>query len=87
MIRILTLAAVAAALVAGPASAQSVRIQTTGKSAEQLKADVAQAARTVCHRATVGASFPHEMFDACYKATLKDSLAQLANPALKLAQR
>ncbi|HET6969657.1 MAG TPA: hypothetical protein VFH92_00915 [Phenylobacterium sp.] len=87
MIRILTLAAVAAALVAGPASAQSVRIQVTGKSAEQLKVDVAKAARSVCHRATTGATFPHEMFDACYKATMKDALAQLANPELKLAQR
>jgi hypothetical protein len=87
MIRIVTAAAVVAALVAGPAAAQSVRVQVAGKSAEQVQADVVVAARKVCHAATTGATFPHEMFDACLKATLKDASAQLANPNVKLAQR
>lgn len=87
MIRIITVAAIAAAVVAGPAAAQSVRVQIAGKSPEQVSADVVKAARSVCHRATTGATFPHEMFDACLKATLKDASAQLANPNIKLAQR
>jgi hypothetical protein len=87
MIRILTAAAVAVALVAGPAAAQSVRVQITGKSAEQVQADVIVAAHKVCRAATTGATFQHEMFDACLKATLKDATAQLANPNVKLAQR
>ena len=92
MIRILTAAAVAA-LIAAPAAAQSVRIDTTGKSPEQLHADITKAAKKVCNRATVGASFPQQMFDSCYKHAIADAVAKAGDPALaniagvKLAQR
>lgn len=58
MIRTLTLAAVAAMLVAAPASAQSMRVAVVGKSTEQLHQDIAKAAKKVCTQAVVGASFP-----------------------------
>ncbi|MGA0606715.1 hypothetical protein ACO2Q0_12020 [Phenylobacterium sp. VNQ135] len=81
MIRILTLAAVAA-LVAAPASAQSMRVATAGKSSEQVQKDILKAAKTVCSRATVGSSFQREMMAGCVKATLEHVAAQSGDPAL-----
>jgi hypothetical protein len=92
MIRILTLAA-AAMLIAAPASAQSARVSTAGKSAEQLHVDIDRAAKSVCRLATTGATFPREMYASCYKAAMKDAVAKAGNPALtavaaiKLASR
>jgi hypothetical protein len=92
MIRILTAAAVAA-LIAAPASAESIRITTAGKSAEQVHAEIAKAAKKVCLHATISATFPHEELAACMKATVADAVAQAGDPALaaaagiKLAQR
>ena len=76
--RILTVAAVAAA-IAAPAAAQSVRIDTNGKSSEQLTAEVAKAAKKVCVRATVGASFPQQMYASCYKYAVAQANAKLAD--------
>jgi len=93
MIRTLTLAAAAAMLIAAPASAQSMRVAVAGKSTEQLHADIAKAAKSVCNLATVGASFPREMYASCYKAAIADAVAKMGDPALaaaaglKLAQR
>lgn len=93
MIRILTLAAATAMLAAVPASAQSMRVPVTGKSAEQLNADIAKAAKKVCSLAVVGTAFPHEMYASCYKAAVVDAVTQANDPALaaaagiKLAQR
>ena len=92
MIRILTVAA-AAALIAAPASAQSVRVATAGKSPEQLHADITKAARKVCTLATVGSAFERQMFESCYKHTVEDAVARAGDPALanvanpRLAQR
>jgi hypothetical protein len=92
MIRLLTIAA-AVAFIAAPASAQTMRIAVAGKSVEQLQADIAQAAKRVCSRATIGASFPREMYASCYKHAIADAVAQSNDPALaaaagiKLAQR
>jgi hypothetical protein len=93
MIRILTIAATAAMLVAAPASAQSVRIAVAGKSTEQLNAEITKAAKKVCSRAVVGASFPREMYASCYKYAVEDAVTKANDPALaaaagiKLAQR
>jgi len=93
MIRILTLAAVAALAIAPAANAQSARVAVPGKSPEQLQADIAKAARSVCRLAVVGATFPQEMYDSCYKAAMRDAITQLNDPAvaaaagIKLAQR
>lgn len=82
MIRIVTLAATAA-LLAAPAGAQTIRVSTDGKSAEQLHAEVVKAARKVCARATQNATFPREEKEACMKASLAHAFAQPA--AAKLA--
>ena len=92
MIRILTLAA-AVMLIAAPATAQTLRVSTAGKTPAQLHTDITKAARTVCNLATVGATFPREMYAECYKAAVSKAVAQAADPALtavaaiKLAHR
>ena len=86
MIRIVSLAA-AAALIALPAGAQSIRISTAGKSPEQVKQEVFKAATKLCARQTVGASFPVDEMRACVKGTARTTLAQSSDPALRLASR
>ena len=85
MIRTLTLAAVAAMLVAAPASAQSMSVAIAGKSTEQLHADIAKAAKKVCTQAVVGASFPREMYASCYKHAMADAVSRANDPALAAA--
>lgn len=85
MIRTLTLAAVAAMLVAAPASAQSMRVAVVGKSTEQLHQDIAKAAKKVCTQAVVGASFPREMYASCYKYAVADAVTKANDPALAAA--
>lgn len=84
MIRILTVAA-AAALIAAPAAAQSVRIDTAGKSTQQLHTEIAAAAKKVCRQATVGASFPREMYASCFKFAVAQAVAKANDPALAAA--
>jgi hypothetical protein len=85
MIRILTVAAIAA-LVAAPASAQSIRIPLVGKTSDQLQADIAKAAKRVCTQAIVGASFPREMYASCFKHAVADATAKLGQPQMAAAQ-
>ena len=77
MIRILTVAAVAA-LIAAPASAQSAKVALVGKNSEQVQADIAKAAKKVCTQAIVGASFPREMYASCFKFAVNKANATLA---------
>jgi hypothetical protein len=74
MIRILTAAALAAAFVAGPAAAQSVRIATAGKSTAQVQAEVVKAAKNLCAAEAVGASFPQTFYKSCVKVTVANAL-------------
>ena len=84
MIRILTVAAVAA-MIAAPASAQSVRVAVSGKTTAQLHTEIAAAAKKVCRQATVGASFPREMYASCYKYAVAQAVAKANDPALAAA--
>ena len=80
MIRILTIAAAAAAIAApAAASAQTVKISLTGKSQEQVQAEVQKAAKKVCNAASVGASFPREMYASCFKQAVKTANASLGS--------
>lgn len=81
MIRILTLA-VTAGLIAAPACAQTVRIPTAGKSAEQLHAEIAKAARRLCGQAVIGASFPRDELANCMKVTVANAVARSGSPTL-----
>ena len=83
MIRALTLAASAAALLfAIPASAQSVRVPTADKTAAELHADIATAARKVC-RATID----QQELDRCVKLTVAETVAKTGNAALAAAAK
>jgi len=76
MIRILTVAAVAA-LIAAPASAQTARVSLVGKSNEQVQVEITKAAKKVCTQAVIGASFPREMYASCFKHAVADANAKL----------
>jgi hypothetical protein len=86
MNRIAILAA-AAALIALPASAQSIRVSTVGKSPEQVRAEIAKAAHKLCARETFGATFWAEEMRACVASTTRAAFAQTNDPNLKFAQR
>jgi hypothetical protein len=91
MIRIFTIVAAATALVALPASAQSIRISTVGKTPEQLHSEIVSAARKVCIMATSDETFRADAMSRCVHDTVRDTVAQV--PALaelkatKVAQR
>lgn len=77
MTRIFALTAVAALVAAAPASAQSTKVALTGKPSAQVQADITKAAKKVCSQATVGASFPQQMYDSCFKHAVADANARL----------
>jgi hypothetical protein len=83
MNRIFIAAACAAALVAGPAAAETVRISTAGKSTAQVQAEVVKAAKDLCAAESVGASFPLSYYKNCVKITVASALK--GRSATKLA--
>lgn len=80
MKRIVTLAAFAALALASSAQAQSIRVPTAGKSAQQLHTDIVLAARSVCHKATADETLMLDAYTRCLSATVKASVAQLGDP-------
>lgn len=74
MIRLVAAAAVAAALVAGPAAAQSIRISTAGKSTAQIEAEVVKAAKDLCAAEAVGATFSRSFYKSCVKISVANAL-------------
>jgi hypothetical protein len=91
MIKLMTLAAVAAIAVAAPASASEIRVSLTGKSAEQINTEIRVAAHTVCMRDTASDPLFHSAYGSCVRATLKAAKDKLQDLAAadgeKLAQR
>jgi hypothetical protein len=87
MLRIATLAAVAAAVVAGPAAAESIHVSTVGKSSEQVKAEIQKAAVKVCRAETGDSLLSFYLQAPCVKATTKAAVAQSNDPALQVATR
>jgi hypothetical protein len=87
MNRILILAAAAAALVALPASAQTIRVSTAGKTPAQVRAEVFQAARKVCQEAVPGYAYRIEEARACLDHTVRATLAQSSDPGVRVASR
>jgi hypothetical protein len=77
MIRFVTFAALAA-FAATPVSATEIRVSLVGKSAAQLDAEVAGAARKVCMRQTAGETLLVNAYSRCVRATLKVAQANLA---------
>ena len=80
MLRIATLAAVAAVLGAAPASAESIRISTAGKTPAQVKAEVAKAAAKVC-RSNGDAALSYYLERSCVRESMKTALNQSPDQA------
>ena len=70
MIRIALIAAVAA-FAASSASASEVRVSLVGKSAEQINADILDAARTVCAKDVADETMILGAYGRCVKATMQ----------------
>ncbi|HEY9236656.1 MULTISPECIES: hypothetical protein [Phenylobacterium] len=77
-IALTALTAVAALAVTAPAQAAGVRIALQGKSPAQVEAEVGQAARTVCFRATRNETLIVDAYARCVKATTKASMDNFA---------
>ncbi len=87
MNRIAILAATAA-LIASSASAETIRVSTQGKTPEQVRADVFQAARKVCQDEVPGYAYRIDAARACISHTVRTTLAQSQDPSIvKLASR
>jgi len=72
------LAALFAAGVAFPAGAQTIRIPTAGKSAEQLQTEIRAAARSVCEAAYSNIPTPLGVQAACTRDVERSARAQLS---------
>ena len=79
MIRIVTLAAFAATLIALPANAQtqSISIPIAGKSPEQLQGEITKAAQQLCGREMVGATFLLGACSTCVQKSVSKAVAQV----------
>jgi hypothetical protein len=82
MLRIIALAATAAILIAAPASAQTIKVSTAGKTPAQVQAEVYKAAHTLCALDTFGASYAVDAERACVVNTVRATLSQAKDPAL-----
>ena len=87
MLRIATLAANAAALVAAPASAASIHVSTVGKTPEQLKAEIYAAANRACRIETSGSVLEVPLQAACVTDAVRSAMAQLAAAPTRLSER
>ena len=77
MIRTALLAAVAL-FAASSASATEVRVSLVGKTAEQINADILDAARTVCAKDVVGETMILGAYGRCVKATVQVTQQKIA---------
>lgn len=88
MLRIATLAALGAFVVAAPASAESLHVSTIGKSSEQVHAEVYKAAAHLCSAAVLRGDIASYQRGACVQGAVLSALAQTsAAPVQNLASR
>jgi len=87
MLRIATLAAVAAVLGAAPASAESIRVYTAGKTADQVKAEVVKAAAELCRSEVGDAALAYYVERSCVRRTVSDALKSPEAARMTYAQR
>lgn len=80
-----TLIAVLTALASGAASfagAAEIRVPVTGKSVEQIHADIVQAASTVCWKDARGEPLAGYIYPECVRRSVNDAVAQLGDKQL-----
>jgi hypothetical protein len=88
MLRYIIPAAAAAALVAAPACAGSIRISTDGKTAREVKAEIVAAAVRLCAPESAGSAVAAQLQDRCVRDTVRSAAVQSSDPSvLKLARR
>lgn len=88
MLRIATLAAAAAVLVAAPAYADSIHISTVGKSPEQLKTEVTAAATRLCRAQSYGSLFQEKIQATCVTESVSAALGQAgASETMRVSTR
>jgi hypothetical protein len=80
MKRIAILAAAGAALIALPASAQSIQLSTAGKSPDQVREEVFKAATKLCNEKVDGSTIWVDELRACVADTTRDTLDPSAAP-------
>jgi hypothetical protein len=85
MIRTIALAVSALAVTVAPVSAAELRVKISGKSAEQVRADIVKAASTVCWADVRGEAMAGYMYPACVRASVNDAVAKINNPQLTAA--
>jgi hypothetical protein len=86
MLRLIALAATAA-LLAAPASAESIRIHTAGKTPVQLRAEVTKAAEHLCASETAGSLVEVGAQRTCVEHTVRATFAHSPQLGVTLAQR
>ena len=82
MIRILTVAAAAAMLIAAPASAQSMKVAVAGKSTEQLHAEIVKAASSACWADLRGEPLANYLYPQCVSDSVHRAVAQIGDAKL-----
>ena len=88
MHRIAALAALAATVIAAPAYAASIHVSTVGKSPEQVKVEVTNAAIRLCHAESQGSALLYPLESVCVRDTVRSALTQSNDPAFsKVASR
>ena len=85
MIRTIALAVSALAVTVAPVSASELRVKVSGKSAEQVRADIVKAASAVCWADVRGEAMAGYMYPACVRASVNDAVAKINNPQLTAA--
>ena len=86
MLRLIALAATAA-LLAAPASAESIRIPVAGKTAAQLKVEVTKAAEHLCANETAGNLVEVGAQAHCVEHTVRATFAHAPQLGVTFAQR
>ena len=76
MIRIVALAAVAA-FAASSANASEIRVSLTGKTADQIQAEILSASRLVCQRDVPASPLFVGTYGRCVRDTFKAAQSQL----------
>ena len=86
--RIMTLAAVAAVLLATPAYAEQIRVSTVGKSSEQVTNEIRRAAIKLCRAEQQGSQLSNQLETICVDHSFREAMAQYdSQKVIKSAQR
>lgn len=87
MRRLITLAAAVAALAAPAFAGESIHVHTTGKSADQVRAEVQKAALYLCRQQAQGSILESYSQQSCVAKTIQATFAQTGGGSESVAAR